>query len=459
MATVRPGGAAGVCRSVFISYTTHSAADLEARERLCEILVPMCRARTMKGDPWQVWVDDRCLNAGDDWNDRLTDALHDASLFVVVMSKKYLMSPFCMDTELVIMLERHVDEGVPVLGVWLDNVKRDRFVATLAGGRVMSLDERQCLPRSPEGAGLLAVHDWTKPDNAWAKVDEEIERAWPVPAPLSNAAVRAARPRSAAVVSPQARFAPFLCDRRDPADAVLEALEGWSRRPLLIVAEGRRDDCLAEWAERIAQHDLVTARPEFDRSEVQFPDAVVLEWPAGAVQPRKAWERDLVRRYTGFTASGLDALHLAQARAPAFWVTELSTDLEMKDALAVLDGLVSLLADWPDRAARAMLVVAVHLVRPEGDKPSRLAKAFERRLAGVAQAGRVHAVWVGALPVVRETDLRPWLRREAVRPHLPVHEVERLVPRLGFQPNTTMPMRAFADQVHRWLDNPDSIDC
>jgi hypothetical protein len=95
-------------RSVFISYTTHADADLAARERLCDILGPLCRARTLGGDPWSVWVDDRCLNAGDDWNDRLTDALHGAN--------------------------------------------RSLFVAKLAGGRVMSLQERQCLPRGPKEA-------------------------------------------------------------------------------------------------------------------------------------------------------------------------------------------------------------------------------------------------------------------------------------------------------------------
>jgi hypothetical protein len=51
---------------VFISYTTHSDVDLAARERLCDILGPLCRARTLDGDPWKVWVDDRCLHAGDD---------------------------------------------------------------------------------------------------------------------------------------------------------------------------------------------------------------------------------------------------------------------------------------------------------------------------------------------------------------------------------------------------------
>jgi hypothetical protein len=76
------------------------------------------------------------------------------------MSRKYLNSGFCMDTELPLMLERHVAEGVPVFGVWLDDVSRTLFVAKLAGGRVMSLQERQCLPRGPKGDGLLAVRQW-----------------------------------------------------------------------------------------------------------------------------------------------------------------------------------------------------------------------------------------------------------------------------------------------------------
>lgn len=438
---------------MFISYTTHSDQDLAARERLCDILGPLCRARTLDGEPWTVWVDDRRLNAGDDWDERLTDALHEASLFVVVMSRKYLNSGFCMDTELPIILERHVNEGVPVFGVWLEDVNRALFKAKLAGGRVMSLDERQCLPRGPKGDGLLAVRQWGAghEEEAWNKVADEIERAWP---PAAVAAPRLGR-QTQATASPHARFTPFLCDRRDSAEAVLEALEGWSRRPLLVVAEGRRDDCLSEWAERLVRHEFASARPEFDRGEVQFPDPVVLEWPSGAVDPGRTWLRDLARRCTGYANSTLEALHAAQAKAPTVWVTELTTGTP--GALAVLDGLVSLLGGWPDRPARAMLVVSVHLVRSDGERTNRLARAFERRLAEVAQAGRVHAVWAGALPEVRETDVQVWRGLETVKPHLPPCEPARLAGQLGFAtPKATMPMRAFADQVHRWLDNPDT---
>lgn len=435
---------------MFISYTTHSDVDLAARERLCDILGPLCRARTLGGDPWKVWVDDRCLNAGDDWNDRLIDALHDASLFVVVMSRKYLNSRFCMDIELPLMLERHLAEGVPVLGVWLDDVNRALFVAKLAGGRVMSLQERQCLPRGPKGDGLLAVRKWEDEDDAWSKVAVEIERAWP-PAP-EKGTPQAIRTPARTPASPKARFTPFLCDRREPADAVMNSLESWNCRPLLIASEGRRDDCLSEWAERIVQHEFAEARPEFDRGEVQFADPVVLEWPTGALEPQRAWQRDLTRRYTGFNNSAVDALHAAQGKAPAFWVTELTTDTAA--ALAVLDGLIALLAAWPDRRPNALVVVAVHLVRPDGDKPSRLARQFKDRLALVEAAGRVHAVWAGSLPVVRETDVLPWLGRDAVKPHLPACDPARLKQRLGFDsPKATMTMRAFADQVHHWLDD------
>lgn len=448
------GAAAG--RSVFISYTTHAEADLDARERLCDILVPLCRARTLGGDPWSVWVDDRSLNAGDDWNAKLIDALNEACLFVVVMSRKYLNSPFCMDTELPLILERHVDEGVPVLGVWLDDVKRTHFVATLAGGRVMSLDERQCLPRGPEGDGLLAVRKWDDPEDAWDRVAEEIERAWPAPADVPVSRHRLVR----APVSAPARFAPFLCDRDEPRHRVIDALERWQRRPLLIVSEGRRDDCLAEWAERIVQHELVGARPEFDRGAVQFADPVVLAWPGTATEARRQWLRDLSQRYTGYATSPPSALHAAQAQAPAFWVTDhMTADMKDKDALAVLDGLVALLADWPDRAPAAMLVVVVHLVRPDGGRASRAATKFRQRLGEIDATGRVHAVWAGGLPEVREGDVRPWLSHAAVRSHLPAHEAARLVPHLGFVSTaSTMPMRAFADRVHAWLDNPDSLE-
>lgn len=98
-------------RSVFISYTTHSDVDLAARERLRKILGLICHARTVRGDPWSVWVDDGRLKAGDKWKDDLIDVLNEASVFVVVMSTEYMASEFCRDKELPRMLERHVEEA------------------------------------------------------------------------------------------------------------------------------------------------------------------------------------------------------------------------------------------------------------------------------------------------------------------------------------------------------------
>jgi TIR domain len=238
-------------RSVFISYTTHADADLAARERLRKILGLICHARTVRGDPWSVWVDDGRLKAGDRWKDHLIDALNDASLFVIVMSTDYMASEFCRDQELPRMLERHDEEDVRVLGVWLDDVNLDLCVAPLAGGRVMSMQDLQCLPRGPKGDGLLAVRQWDDEDDAWSKVAEEIERAWPTTDDVPS------KVEPDGDGSSELKL-PYWCDRYTQVKSLSRCLRQSvaPRRPLVLVHEAHEDDVPAEWVQRLALSEI-----------------------------------------------------------------------------------------------------------------------------------------------------------------------------------------------------------
>lgn len=449
-------------RSVFVSYTTHSEADLEARGRVLEVLDPICHVRTIQGDPWAVWVDDRKLNAGDDWKRRIEDALSHASLFIVLMSRKFLNSTFCMKTELPVILSRHAKDRVPVLGVLLDEVAPAQFLAHLGHDGPMSLQELQCLPRGPRRDGLLAVSQWPKARKsaeAWAAIDQEIQRAWPPALPVS-AVPQAAPRRPVTGLTEPARFTPFRCDRRKAADGLADALEHWKNRPLLVLSEGRQEDCLWQWAERMARHEFVQRMDEFKRDDVQFPDPVTLEWPpevAHAEAGLAAWKRYLAEKYEVSTRMSLAELPAIQGGQPVFWVTELHTTDKAREVMPALEGLIALLSGWPDQPPQRLVFMVIHLVRPGSafaTSPSLLTRTMTRRLDEASAQGRVQAACLGCLPEVQANDVRPWLSVPDVKRHLPATDLASLPHRLGFdQPGKVMPMQTFAAGVHAWLQD------
>lgn len=439
-AGVRQRGAP-VGRSVFISYTTHSDADLAARERLCDILGPMCHVRTLDGDPWEIWVDDRSLNAGDDWNQRLGVALDEASLFVVVMSEKYLNSTFCRDTELPRMLERHLDDKVPVLGVWLDGVNLKLFKARLVGGDVMGLDERQCLPRGPKGNGLLAVRKWDDKDDAWNKVAEEIERAWP--------SARTPKLKLAPRHSSRELKLPYFCDRRQQLRTLRQSLRDWhnpdaQRRPLLLLHEAHDHDSPDAWVTRLAVGELEAAMPAVTgRKVLSFGEPRVFAWPDMAANAADALQ-DLCDALSHKLISRLadwPDIHAAQHkhRQPTLWWTEVPECLEAGQVEHAAEALGAMLAQWPDRQRGTMLVVVVHVsaAAPEAAK-----QTVVERLGGAARtSGRFHLVDLGPLSPVSREDLRPWADDTHVRAHLARLSLDLDV--LREQLGSGLPMRAF----------------
>lgn len=76
-AVAKPGAAAGASPSVFVSYASE---DRAAARRVADALVEL-----KFGD---VWFDQRKLIAGDDWSDRIDDAIEHCDFFVPVLSKQ-----------------------------------------------------------------------------------------------------------------------------------------------------------------------------------------------------------------------------------------------------------------------------------------------------------------------------------------------------------------------------------
>jgi len=94
--------------SLFISY---SHRDEEWKDRLVSHL----RVLHYEGllDLW----DDRRINAGDDWNEKIHAALNEASVAVLLISANFLTSKFILDEEIPRLLERRAEENLYIFPV------------------------------------------------------------------------------------------------------------------------------------------------------------------------------------------------------------------------------------------------------------------------------------------------------------------------------------------------------
>jgi hypothetical protein len=328
-----------------------------------------------------------------------------------------------------------------VLGVWLDDVNRSLFVAKLAGGRVMSLQDRQCLPRGPKGDGLLAVRQWERADDAWNKVAAEIERAWP--------AARTATLKPVPGHSSRELKLPYFCDRRQQLRTLRQSLRDWhdpeaQRRPLLLLHEAHDHDSPDAWVTRLAVGELEAEMPSVaGRKALSFGEPRIFAWPDMAVNAQEALQ-DLCDALSHKLVSRLadwPDVHAAQhkRRQPALWWTEVPESMEAERVAHAAEALSAMLAQWPDRQRGTMLVVVVHVSVTAS--ASARQKVVEQ-LDGAARAtGRFHLINLGRLPPVSRDDLRVWADDARVRAQLAGLPLD--LQALRDQIGDGLPMRAF----------------
>ncbi len=455
-------------RRIFVSYCH---ADYRHAQRLNMAL------RAIPGDT-VIFLDvggGERLMAGDAWQEKIQQALESANVFIVLMSMDFQASEFCREVELRRMLVRRSSEpdAVKVIGIPLHSVRLKDFSVEVSG-RTLSLEDYQCVPQEvsagPTGRrlGLKPINKWRDERDAWVKAVEQIEEALRSgQAPMFAAPDRPSPevPQATAPMLPSisAAHLPYLCDRDDQYYELLSALESWRTqgfsRPLVLVTEGRGDDCLGKWVDRLRQHDISKSLG-FEQMGLSFGHFKPFSWPAASTA--LVASADARQRFVRALAAALspDPLasepkvfeaHLIRARPTLLWV-DCADTFTVEHARRGLEGLLAVLAACPALSQRTMLVVAINLVREPTATPNeraRLAEEFKPLLDRATESGEVHAAMLGSLPEVDESAINTWSAHDLVSGKL-IDEIEMLCTKLPAGRNSWT-MRSFAETARQWF--------
>lgn len=108
------------------------------------------------------WWDDRHLRPADDWAGDIDRNLNSADIILLLTSKHFLASKYCMEIEVPRALERRDTEGARVVPIFLDDSKpwEQAFAKT------------QGLPT--DAKPILSAAHWPDPNDAWRQVADKL---------------------------------------------------------------------------------------------------------------------------------------------------------------------------------------------------------------------------------------------------------------------------------------------
>ncbi len=466
-------------RKIFVSY---SHADIGGVRHLLKWLRPICKRLPGANE---AWVDYEQLKGGDEWNPKILQAVEAANVFIVVMSIDYVDSKFCIPEELKRIMAKRARGHADVFGILLRKTPLNNFSVSLDDGSEASLSQVQCLPQSDRAEdgehrlGLRAIHTWPQEarDEAWDLLARQLEEALArpgggVPA-APNAAPGAAPPMqplppsvAPANVRLAAQWLPYLANRDDQCMALIGSLERWTKagckRPFVALTEGRGDDCLPKWVDRLQTHELVKTLGLEGQGQ-SFGHFKSFAWPAAARAPvsvddaRQHFQRAIAYCLGPRPLSPIEevvAAHLARQRPTLLWVA-CQDRTEAGQAVRALGGLLQVLANWPDLNSANMLVVAINLEREGQASPGEraaLAADFERALLQAETDGTIQAAVLGSLPELDEIAITQWAQNHAMD-NLS-DDITILCSQLPPSARATWPMRAFAEKARHWFTSP-----
>lgn len=108
----------------------------------------------------ETW-NDRDINAGDDWKQKIDENLERADIILMLISADFIASDYCYEKEMKRALERHVNGEARVIPV----------IIRPAGWKRAEFANLKVLPEDG-----LPVTKWNNKDEAWLNVEEGIER-------------------------------------------------------------------------------------------------------------------------------------------------------------------------------------------------------------------------------------------------------------------------------------------
>ena len=488
-------------RSIFISY---SHADIAGVRELLLRLDPIC-SRLPGGQ--RAWVD-LDLHAGQNWRHEILQGIEDASVFIVLLSPNYAdRASFCMTDELRLILAKQAAGKALVIPITYRAHQLVDFAVQTDAGAELRINQVHCIPvtdRQPGGQqrrGFSFIQSWPEGgprEDCWVELALQMEaalvahwRAQPQsdgqlasPSQVQVAGASAVQGLAKLpVVSPQTVLAaealPYFADREDQCLALSKALIRWKatgyRRPLVVLTEGRREDCLNKWVDRLQDVELArslgmamqTSAPEGTGStlglQMSFGQYKSMAWPSSAGREAAAslaaehFERALATALGPVPTASHDEVVTAyrkRARPSLLWVP-LGDSVQTDEPCRALDGLLHLLERWPDLGLADMLVVAINLDRgagrPAGER-AQLGLPFEQRMQAAEQAGAICAAPLYSLPDVSWQHLELWGAEFKQHPHYRLRQDLGDLVEADLPQAESWPMKTFAAKAQHWID-------
>ena len=127
--------------NVFVSY---SHIDEEAKDQLLKHLQPLRRSRLI-----ETWTD-RQIKGGENWDDKIGQALEEADIILLIISIDFINSDYCYGIEMERSMEKHAD----------------------GTARVIPLIYRNCMWSQAPFAGIQALPKDAKPITSWESIDD-----------------------------------------------------------------------------------------------------------------------------------------------------------------------------------------------------------------------------------------------------------------------------------------------
>lgn len=412
------------------------------------------------------------LVAGDEWRQRIRTELESADVFVLLLSTAFIDSEFCREVEMRRAFERcKADSHVRLVGIALHELNLDNFSLRLGTDR-MSMSERQVLPQAEVDTvhgrklGLKPISQWAenRRRDAWARVAMQLEESL-----LASERRKASVTRDMPHVNPDddgkdTAWLPYLCDRDDQFFALGSAVARWKdtgfKRPLLLISDGRAEDCPLAWVDRLHKVEIAELLGLEDKG-LAFGYCKPLVWPSSGAPVCGADEVSAKIRLALAHALGPRPLasigevfdtHVNSRRPAMLWV-DFPDKAPAAQVQQSLRALLRLLAVCPDLTLDTALVIALNLIR--GPSPctagSRLAPIFEAEIALRSTHRSVCAAGLGILGELDATAIRKWSNHRHVQGRL-VDNVELLQKGLP-KGRQSWPMRVFVEQARGWLQN------
>lgn len=138
--------------SVFISYSHHDAA---IKDKLTIHLASLKREN--KISPWQ----DQKIEAGDNWDDAIRQALRAADIVLLLITPNFIDSDYCFNEEMKEALKRHELGDTRVIPI----------IARPTDWETSDLGKLQALPKNGK-----AITKWNNRDDAFLSITKEIRR-------------------------------------------------------------------------------------------------------------------------------------------------------------------------------------------------------------------------------------------------------------------------------------------